>query len=61
MGEKKPSNDILSETAQQICSQKFMHTHRKGVYQSYKKKILDFWQLFCYFFLDLTMVVNGEL
>ncbi len=30
MGEK---NDILSESAQ-ICSQKFMHTPRKGLYQS---------------------------
>ena len=33
MGEKN-SNDILSESAQQICSQKFMHTPRKGLYQS---------------------------
>ena len=33
MGEKT-SNDILSESAQQICSQKFMHTPRKGLYQS---------------------------
>ena len=33
MGEK-PSNDILSKSAQQICSQKFMHTPRTGLYQS---------------------------
>ncbi len=29
---RKTSNDI-SESAQQICSQKFMHTPRKGIYQ----------------------------
>ncbi len=33
MGEKT-SNNISSESAQQICSQKFMHTARKGLYQS---------------------------
>ncbi len=48
---RKTSNDILSESAQQICSQKSMHTPRKGVYQSYienfvKFQILDFWQFF---------------
>ncbi len=31
MGEKT-SNDIWSESAQQICSQKFMHTPNKGLY-----------------------------
>ncbi len=32
MGEKT-SNDISSESAHQICSQKFMHTALKGLYQ----------------------------
>ncbi len=36
MGEKT-SNYILSESEQQICSQKVMHTPRKGLYQSYVK------------------------
>ncbi len=62
MGEKT-SNDILSESAQQICSQKFMHTPRKGVYQSCIKngEILDFWQFFLFFFGTFNMVVNEEL
>ncbi len=36
MGEKT-SNDISSESAHQICSQKFMNTARKGLYQSFVK------------------------
>ena len=28
---RKSSNDILSESAQEICSPKFMHTPRKGL------------------------------
>ncbi len=55
MGETN-SNDISSESAQQICSQKFMHTARKGLYQSCIKnceiKILDFWQFFFVLFLE---------
>ncbi len=34
MWEKKASNDISSESAQHIGSPKFMHTVRKGLYQS---------------------------
>ncbi len=59
----KVSNDILSESAQQIyCSQKIMHTPMKGRYQRIVKfQILDFWQLFLFFFGTFNMVVNGEL
>ena len=62
MGEKS-SNDILSESAQQICSRKFMDTPRKDLYQSCikncEKSNLGFLTFF--FFLPFNMVVNGEL
>ena len=63
---RKNSNDILSESAQQICSQTFMHTSRKGLYQSCIKNceisVLDFFLQFFLFFLGaFNMVVNGEL
>ena len=66
MGEKT-SSDILSESAQQLCSQKFMHTPRKGVYQCCIKnfEISNFgflailYKLF--FFGTFYMVVFGEL
>ena len=64
MGEKI-SNDISSESAQQICSQKFMHTARKGLYQSCIKNCeisnFVFWQFFCSFFLMFHMGINWEL
>ncbi len=64
MGEKN-LNDILSKSTQQICSQKLMHTPRKGIYQSCIKnfEILKFGFLANFFVLFLTfnMVVNGEL
>ena len=50
MGEKI-SDDILSESTQQICSPKLKHTPKKGLYQTCIKnceiQILDFWQFFC--------------
>ncbi len=51
MGEKT-SNDISSESAHQIFSQKFIHTPRKGLYQSCIKNCenFKFW-IFCNFFL----------
>ncbi len=51
MGEKT-SNDISSESAHQICSQKFMHTPRKGLYQSCIKncEISNFGFLAIFFF-----------
>ncbi len=33
IGEKKTSNDILSESTKQICSRKVMHTPKKGLYR----------------------------
>ncbi len=44
----KISNDISSESAHQIHSQKIMHTPGEGLYQSCSKncEILDFWQFF---------------
>ncbi len=36
MGDKT-SNDISSEIAQQICSQKFMHAAWQGLYQNFIK------------------------
>ncbi len=65
--EEKTSNDILSESAQQICSPKFMHTPRKGVYQTCIKNCeisnFGFLAIFFFFFLGgmLNMVANGEL
>ena len=51
---KKTSNDILSESAQQICFQQFMHTPRKGLYQSCKKNCeisnFGFFAIFLFFF-----------
>ncbi len=49
----KTSNDILSENTQQICSQKFMHTPRKGLYQSCIKncEISNFGFLAFFFFV----------
>ncbi len=57
MGEK------LSESAQQICSQKFMHTPRKGLYQSCitNHEISNFRFLAFFFFWTFNMVVSGEL
>ena len=69
MGEKI-SNDILSESAQQVCSQKSMHTPRKGLYQSCIKnceRITNYGFgaiFFCSFYFGwgtFNMVVNGEL
>ena len=61
MGEKT-SNDILSESAQQICSPKFMHTPRKGLYQSYINNCeisnFGFWHFFLFFFGTFNMIVN---
>ena len=63
MGEKM-SNDILYESAQ-ICSQKFMHTPRKGLYQSCIKncEISNFGffsNIFCSFFGRLTWESMGN-
>ncbi len=63
------SNDILCESAQQICSQTVMHTPRKGLYPGCVKnceqyQILHFWQMFSFFFFwneQCKLVVNGEL
>ncbi len=51
MGEKS-TNDILSESAQQICSQKFMHTPMKGLYHRCIKncEISNFGFLALFFF-----------
>ncbi len=67
MGEKT-SNDNLSESAQQICSQKFMHTPRKGLYQSCIKNceiwVFEFLAFFGWggvgwiFFFPFNMIVN---
>ncbi len=45
------SNDILPESARQICSQKCMHTPRYGLYRSCIKncEILNFEFLACFF------------
>ncbi len=53
----KISNDISSESTHQIHSQKMMHTPGEGLYQSCPKneiQILDFWQIFLFFFGCLT-------
>ena len=65
MGENTSSH-ILSESAQQICSQNFMHIPRKGLCQKYIKivkfQILDFRHIFCsFFFWTFNIVINGEL
>ena len=55
----KISIDILYKNTQQMCFQKFMHTPRKGVYQSCIKncEISNFGFLAFFMF---NMVVNGE-
>ena len=64
-GRKKTSNDILSESTQQTCSQKFIHTLRKGLYQSCIKnnEVANFEFLALFFFLlgAFNIGVNGEL
>ncbi len=56
MGEKT-SNDISSESTMQIHSKKFMHTPRKGLYQSCIKnfEILNFGFLANFFYLFLAV------
>ncbi len=63
---KKTSNDTASESAQQICSPKFMHTSRKVLYQNCIKncKISNFRFLafffFCSFWGRLTWESIGK-
>ncbi len=63
MGEKISSN-ISSERAQQICSQKFMHAARKGLYQSCIKNCeisnFIFGKFFCSFWGRLTWESMGN-
>ncbi len=42
MGEEKTVNVILPESAKQICSQTFMHTHRKGSLPKFHKELWNF-------------------
>ena len=70
IGERN-SNDILSQSAQQIRSPKFMHAHRKALYQGCIKNCeisnFGFWLFFFFFFvvvlvlfLTFNTVVNGD-
>ncbi len=64
MGEKT-SDDILSESTQQICSPKFRHTPNKGLYQSCIKNCeisnFGFLAIFFVLFGAFNMAVNGGL
>ncbi len=62
MGEKN-SNDILSESTQQICSPKFSHNPKKGLYQSFIKncEIQNFGFLAFFLFVLFNMRDNREL
>ncbi len=63
-GRTKTLNDISSESAQQICSQKFMHTPRKGLYQNCIKNCeisnFGFLAISLFFLGTFIMGVNGE-
>ncbi len=60
----KISNDISSESMQQIHSQKIIHNHREGLYQSCSKNCeisnFGFLAIFFVLFWAFSMVVNGE-
>ncbi len=62
----KISNDISSDSMQQIHSQKIMHTPGEGLYQSCSKncELSNFgvWAIFFFIvlFWAFSMVVNGE-
>ncbi len=60
MAEKKTSNDILSESTQQICSQNIIHIDGKGLYQSCMKNCesLNF-RLLAFFFFASTLEPMG--
>ncbi len=61
MGEKI-SDDVYSESTQQIHSQKFMHTSREGLYKICIKigKISNFGSLPIFFSFSLTWDRMGE-
>ncbi len=60
----KISNDISSESMQQIHSQKIMHSPGEGLNQSWSKNCeisnFGFLAIFFVLFWAFSMVVNGE-
>ncbi len=64
MGAKTP-DDILTESTQQICSPKFRHTPKKGLYRSCIKNCeisnFGFLTTFIVLFGAFNMGVNGQL